>query len=62
MIAHRDTVQMRDGTRSHRDLEGELIYFILALVLKIIFAEFRLQISANKDYSFNSTDERIVSE
>ena len=44
MIAHGDTMQMRDGTRSHRDIEGELIYFILTLVLKIIFSKYRLQI------------------
>ena len=43
MIAHRDTMQMRDGRRSHRDLEGELICFILTLVLKMIFAKYKLQ-------------------
>ena len=29
MITHRDTVQMRDGTISHKYIEGELICFIL---------------------------------
>ena len=44
MIAHRDTLHMRDGTRSHRDLEGEMICFILTLVfLKMIVAKYRLQ-------------------
>ena len=44
MIAHRDTVQLRDGIRSHRDLEAKVICFILTLVfLKRIVAKYRLQ-------------------
>ena len=44
MIAHKDRVQLRDGIRSHRDLEGEVICFILTLVfLKRIVTKYRLQ-------------------